>query len=167
MTDEISKEGSGGAASTSQITKTFTEDQLNAILAERERQWKEREAELQAKAKKWDEYESKGKSEIQKAQEAAAKEAAARLAAEKERDALKLEKMKAAIGKKYNIPPADWDRLRGTDEKSIEADAKEWAKARGLDRTGGATPPGMGPSTPNENAIMNNMILRAAGRGGR
>lgn len=148
-------EGSGGVGSPP--PKTFTEEQLNSMVAEKERQWKAREAVLQAKASKWDEYETKGKSEIQKAQEAAAKEAAARAAAEKERDALKLEKSKAKAGKKYNIPPEDWDRLQGSDEKSIEEDAKAWAKSRGLDKLGGPTPSGAsnGGKEPTENDVFN------------
>lgn len=157
-------EGSGGAGSPP--PKTFTEDQLKSMIDEKERQWKAKEAELQAKASKWDEYETKGKSEIQREREATAREAAARAAAERERDALKLEKSKAKMGKKYNIPPEDWDRLQGSDEKSIEEDAKTWAKARGLDKIGGPTPQGSGKGgEPTENDIMN-AAFRAMARGG-
>ncbi|OPX79369.1 MAG: hypothetical protein A4E45_00647 [Methanosaeta sp. PtaB.Bin039] len=76
-------------------TRTFTQDEVNRFLADEKRAWQAREAELKAKANKLDQYEAQTKTEIQKAQEAAAKEAAARSAAEAGRDAPRLELRRA------------------------------------------------------------------------
>lgn len=158
----MADEGSGGAGSPP--PKTYTQAEVDAL----KNGWSTREAELKKKADQWDEYESKGKSEISKLTEKLGTETTRANTAEKERDALKLEKVKSKIGKKYNIPPADCDRLQGTDEKSIEDDAKAWAKSRGLDKVGGPTPAGAaGDGKANPNAKVNSLIAQAAGFGGR
>lgn len=163
-------EGSGGAGSPP--PKTFTEDQLNSMIAEKERQWTTREAELKAKASKWDEYESKGKSEIQRLTEKAAADAARAAKAEQDlanyRTAQENEKHRAKYGEKYNLEKVDWGRIPGSNEQEIEASAKVWAKEKGRDKVGGFTPAGAaGESKQNPNARVNNLIAQAAGYGGR
>lgn len=141
--------------------KTFSQDALNRAVAAEKRAWQKREIELKAKADAWDQYEESKKSEEQKATEKTA-------ALEKENVALKafieLDKARNKFGRKYNIPEADWDRLRGSDPKEIEEDAKEWAKTRGLDKAGGPTPPGAAPTN---GMPFNQFVLTAAGKGGR
>lgn len=141
--------------------KTFTQDDLNALDARLKRDYNEKMADLKKKADEWDKQQEATKSEIQREREAKAK-------AEAERDALKLErnreKWQAKIGKKYNIPEIDRDRLRGSTEEEIEEDAKAWAKSRGLDKAGGPTPPG---AAGKGRSPFNQAILNATGRGGR
>ena len=134
--------------------------------ADYQKQIEQYKSQLEEYQKRIEEYESRNKTELQRAQEAVAKEAAARAAVEKELNELRLSKIREEVGQKYGIPSADRDRLRGTDAKTIEEDAKAWMKARGA-TVGGPTPPGLGIAPVNENSIMNDLILRAAGRGGR
>ena len=142
-------------------SKTFTQDDLNAIVAREKRDYEAKYGDLKKKADEWDKQQEATKSEIQKEREA-------KMKAEKERDTLMLErdleKWRSKHGKKNNIPEDDWDRLRGITEKDIEDDAKAWAKRKGLDKAGGPTPPGAAPSGINP---FNQAVLNAAGRGGR
>lgn len=157
----MTEEGSGGqGGSGTQITQADI-DRLKA-------DYESKLAGLQEKAGKWDEYESKGKSEAQRALDELAKEKASRTQAEAERDALKLEKTKSAIGRKYKLPEYMHELLKGSDEKALEEHAKALAKQLNLrPGVGDHVPPGGGSDGKNENAAMNDMILRAAGRGGR
>lgn len=160
----MADEGSGGGVP----PKTYTQAEVDALKAQLESGWSSREADLKKKAEQWDNHESLTKSEIQKLNEKIGSETARANTAEKERDLLKLEKIKSKIGKKHNIPAADCDRLQGTDEKTIEEDAKAWAKDRGLDKIGGPTPAGAADDgKTNKNAKVNSMIAQAAGYGGR
>lgn len=140
----------------------IAQEEVNAIVARERRENEAKMADLKKKADEWDKQQEATKSEIQREREAKVK-------AESERDAIKLErdqeKWRAKIGKKHNIPEADWDRLRGSTEADIEADAKAWAKNRGLDRAGGPTPPG--GEKPGEHQQFNDFVLRSAGKGGR
>lgn len=141
--------------------KTFSQEELNKILAEEKRAFQKRERELKAKADEWDKFQEARKTEAQKAAERAA-------ALEKENSALKaqieIDRAKIKFGRKYNIPEADWDRLRGSSPEEIEEDAREWAKIRGLDRAGGPTPTGAAGVARDS---FNQAILNAIGRGGR
>lgn len=141
--------------------KTFNQDDVNRIIADEKRAFQKRERELKAKADAWDKYE-----QSQKTQEEQLKEKYTNL--EKEHLALKssveLEKARIKAGRKFNIPEADWDRLRGATPEEIEQDAKDWAKSRGLDRAGGPTP--KGNNNPARNPF-NQAFLDATGRGGR
>ena len=139
----------------------FTQDDLNALDAKVRREYEAKMADYKKKADEWDKQQEATKSEIQRERDAKAK-------AEAERDTLKLErdreKWQDKFGKKYNIPETDRERLRGSTESEIEDDAKAWAKARGLDKAGGPTPPGAAPSGISP---FNQAVLNAAGRGGR
>lgn len=141
--------------------KTFTQDELNSILAREKRDNEAKFADLKKKADEWDRQQEANKSEIQKERDARAK-------AEAERDSLKLsrdrEKWQAKHGRKNNIPETDWDRLRGSTESEIEEDAKVWAKSRGLDKAGGPTPKGGSNQAP---SAFNQAFLAAAGKKGR
>lgn len=155
--------GTAGAAQqqTTEPPKTFSQDELNSILAREKRDNDAKMADLKKKADEWDKQQEATKSEIQRERDARAK-------AEAERDSLKLsrdrEKWQAKHGKKNNIPDSDWDRLRGSTESEIEEDAKAWAKSRGLDKAGGPTPKGGSGAARDP---FNQAFLDAVGRGGR
>jgi len=164
MTDDIKPpEGDNGSGNPPENDppKTFTQDELNSILAKEKRKEEAKYAEYRRKAAEYDKLQEASKTELQKLQDkyAAAEKRAAALEAERD-----LEKWRAKYGREAGIPEADWDRLRGTTEDEIAEDAKEWAKSRGLNKAGGPTPPGGSAPTGNE---FNRMVLRAAGRGGR
>ena len=141
--------------------KTFTQEDVNRLLAEEKRKSKKEIAELKSKADQWDNQQEDTKSEIQREREARAKAEADLAALRLTKD---LEKWQAKHGRKNNIPESDWDRLRGDTEAEIEEDAKAWAKARGLDKAGGPTPKGGNNSSVNP---FNQAFLQATGRGGR
>lgn len=141
--------------------RTFTQDDFNALDAKLKREYKEKLASLEEKAKLWDQKTESEKSEAQREREAKAKVEAELNSLKLERDR---EKWQTKFGKKYNIPESDRERLRGSTEEEIETDAKAWAKARGLDKAGGPTPPGAAPSG---RSPFNQAILDATGRGGR
>ena len=161
MVDSTDLPAQPGAEAPPEQPKLHTQDEVNAILAREKREYEAKMVDLKKKAAEWDKHQEATKTEIQRANEAKA-------AAEKELDALKLErdqeKWRGSAGRKWHIPEADWERLRGSTAEEIETDAKAWAKARGLDRTGGPTPPGGAPSG---RSPFNQAILDAAGRGGR
>lgn len=167
MTEEISNTNTGGDAGAAgrqqnqETPKTFSQDELNKILAEEKRAYQKRERELKAKADEWDKFQESRKSESQKAAERVAE-------LEKENASLKaqveLERARIKYGRLYNIPEEDWDRIRGSTPQEIEEDAKAWSKSRGLDRAGGPTPKGGSGSTRDP---FNQAFLNAVGRGGR
>ena len=143
--------------------KTFTQEDVNRLLAEEKRKSKKEIAELKSKADQWDNQQEDTKSEIQREREARAKAEADLAALRLTKD---LEKWQAKHGRKNNIPESDWDRLRGSTESEIEEDAKLWAKSRGLDRAGGPTPKGSGKGGElTENDVMN-AAFRSMARGG-
>lgn len=162
----MAEEGNGG----SPPPKTFTEEQYKAAIADKEKELQTKLTSAQEKAAKWDEYESKGKSEVQKLAEKAAADSARAARAEQELAAYKTaqdnEKHRAKYGEKYNLERADWGRIPGSTEQEIEAAAKAWAKEKGRDRVGGPTPSGSGKNGEfTENDVMN-AAFRAMARGG-
>lgn len=163
MTDDIKPpEGDNGSGKPeNDLQKTFTQDELNSILAKEKRKEEAKYAEDRRKAAEYDKLQEASKTELQKLQDKATAAEQRAEALEAERN---LEKWRTKYGRKAGIPEADWDRLRGTTEDEIAEDAKEWAKSRGLNRAGGPTPPGGSAPTGNE---FNRMVLQAAGRGGR
>ncbi|MCZ7406341.1 MAG: DUF4355 domain-containing protein [Candidatus Methanoperedens sp.] len=140
--------------------KTFTQEEINSILAKERRVAEKTIKELQQKAKDWDKYQESQKSEHQKLQERV-------VAAEKERDALKLsyelDKAKPSIFAKYAIPPDHWKFIPGTTEEELNENAKEYAKVHKFMKVGGETPPGGNPATGRN--PFNQIILDATGRG--
>ena len=78
---------------------------------------------LQDKAKKADELEAANLSEKEKADKRAADAEAARDAAFAERDAAKLDALKASIGAELGIPVSLRSRLSGSTEEEVRADA--------------------------------------------
>ena len=156
-------EGAGAAnrQQNQEPPKTFTQEELNKLLADEKRSFQKREKELKSKADEWDRYQESKKTQEQQLQDKYAK-------LEKEHNSLKasveLGRARSKFGRKYNIPEADWDRLRGGTPEEIEDDAKAWAKSRGLDKAGGPTPKG-GAGTARD--PFNQAFLDAVGRGGR
>lgn len=163
--DSTTNTGEGAGAANGQQNqeppKTFSQEDINRILADEKRNFQKRERELKSKADEWDKLQESKKSDAQKAAERAAE-------LEKENTLLKaqveLDRARIKHGRKYHIPEADWDRLRGATPEEIEQDAKDWAKSRGLDKTGGPTPKG-GAGTARD--PFNQAFLDAVGRGGR
>lgn len=158
----MTEDGSGGqAGSGAQITQADI-DRLKA-------DYESKLEGLQEKARKWDEYESKGKSEAQKALDELAKEKASRTRAEAELSALKLEKTKNAVGAKFKLPQYMWALLQGSDEKALEEHAKTLAKEMGVKPgVGGHVPPGGAQTAEQQEHEEMNAALRAmAGVGGR
>lgn len=159
----MTEDGSGGS-------KTFTEEQYKAAIAEKEKEYQTNLKAAQEKAAKWDEYETKGKSEVQKLAEKAATDAARATRAEQELSAFKAaqenEKHRAKYGEKHNLERADWARIPGSNEAEIEAAAKAWAKEKGRDKVGGPTPTGSGKGGEITESDVMNAAFRAMARGG-
>ena len=102
-------------------SKTFTQDELNAIVGERLKREREKYADYEAlkeKASKLDEIEEASKSELQKATERAQ-----RLEAELKglRRADELRQLKENIANEIGVPA---DLLSGEDEESLTSHAK-------------------------------------------
>ena len=154
-------DASGAAQQQQTTSKTFSQDELNSILAREKRDYETKMADLKKKADEWDKIQETNKTELQREKEAKAKAEAELAALRLERDRTKWQ---AKHGKKNNIPESDWDRLRGSTESEIEEDAKAWSKSRGLDRAGGPTPKGGEGAVGNP---FNRAFLDAVGRWGR
>ena len=165
LEDGTQNTGDGAGAANQQQNqeppKNFSQDDVNRILADEKRAFQKRERELKAKADEWDRYQESKKTQEQQLQDKYAK-------LEKEHNSLKasveLGRARSKFGRKYNIPEADWDRLRGGTPEEIEDDAKTWAKSRGLDKAGGPTPKGGSNQAP---SAFNQAFLAAAGKKGR
>lgn len=122
MSEETKKiEETGKQGSTPQEVKTFTQEELNAIVGDRVKRERDKYADyedIKAKAEKFDQTEESNKSELQKATEEAA-ELQAKLdsmnAANKIRDA------RDKISKEMNVPA---NLLTGTDDESCKAQAQ-------------------------------------------
>lgn len=108
--------------------KTFTQTQLNAVVA-RARQEIEAKfdgfEEIKAKATQLDQLTESTKSEVQRANESAA-EFKSRMDTEvKEKTAVKLENQRYKICAKKGLDPELWDRVTGTTEEEITADVEK------------------------------------------
>lgn len=85
MVDSTDLPAQPGAEAPPEQPKLHTQDEVNAILAREKREYEAKMGDLKKKAAEWDKQQEATKTEIQRANEAKA-------AAEKERDALKLER---------------------------------------------------------------------------
>ena len=121
--------------------KTFTQEELNAIVAERIKQAQRKATEAAEKAQ------AEARGEFEKLY----KQTQAELEAERnERKALELQALRRQVADKVQLPAALVDRLRGDTEADIEADAKSLLAA--LPK----------PSAPNINATGGNATGTAA-----
>ncbi len=92
---------------------------------------------------------------------------------QKERDSfreelskLKKDKWISEIGTKYGIPESDWDRLKGENEKELEADAKAWQEKRNAGKKIGDAVPAT-PHQTGKNEDFNSGLYQLVGVGGR
>jgi hypothetical protein len=104
---------------------TFTQDEVNAIVADRLRREQEKSAKAAATAAEKAKADAlKEQGEYQKLWE---QEKALREAAQAEATALQLAGLKRDAAAKYKLPPALAERLRGENADEIDADAKALA----------------------------------------
>ena len=137
------------AAQKEEPVKTFTQDEVNAIISERLSREREKYADyetMKQKAEKYDEAEEASKSELQKANEKADR-------LEKELNKRKLEdaarQIRDKVAKDTGVPA---HLLTGEDEESCKAQAKsilEFAKPQGYPtvRDGGEVTKGSGKTS--------------------
>ena len=134
MADDGGGDGGGGGGQQQQA-KTFTQEELNSILAEDRRKNEAKYAdyaELQKKAKQFDDVEAANKSEMQKALDRAAAaekraadfEAADKARQEKEAHAEQVKTWVAAAAKKHGVPE---NAIKGDTEAEIKAHAETLA----------------------------------------
>ena len=131
-----------------EFTPITSQDDLNKVIAsrlERERSKFGDYEDLKAKAARLDEIEAASKSELEKAQEAAAAAAA-------ERDKAVADGLRWRIAAKHGISDEDAELfLTGLDEQTLEAQAKRLADREADRKKSGARSPREGSSsTPNQ-----------------
>lgn len=142
----------GEAGKSSSEERTFTQEEMNQIVGSRVAIEKSKYAdydELKAKAAKFDEYEEKNKSELERVQEQNSK---LQSEIEKYKKAESLRTVHETVAKKMGVPA---NLLHGSDEESCEEEAKailEFAGSRNsrpkrfkdkgdhMDHEGGGTP---------------------------
>ena len=104
-----------------QAQKTFTQDELNAILNDRLKREREKYGDYEAlkeKAGKYDEYEEKSKTEIQKATEKAEK---LQHEIDEMKQAANIRELRAKVSKETGVPE---NLLSGTTEEDCKAQAE-------------------------------------------
>jgi hypothetical protein len=110
--------------------KTFTQAQLNAIVAQARR---DTEAKfdgfdaIKEKATQFDQLTESAKSDVQRANESAAEFKARAEAEAKEKTEAKLESLRYKLSAKKGLDPDLWDRVTGTTEEEITADVEKLA----------------------------------------
>lgn len=117
----MSENANDGAEATQQAAaepKTFTQEEVNALLAKQKREQFGDYGDLKKKATQFDELTEQSKTEQQRATEALS--AAERRAAEAEASALRLE-----IAAEKGLTPAQAKRLVGSTREELEADAAD------------------------------------------
>lgn len=105
--------------------KTFTQAELDSIIAERLTRDRAKYADYEAlkeKAKKFDEYEEANKSELEKATERAKSLEAELNSIKKENE---LREMRTRVAKESNLPDNYFEFLTGTDEDTCKMQAKK------------------------------------------
>lgn len=111
--------------------KTFTQQQLNAILAQQRREIElkfDGFDDLKSKAQQYDALQESVKSDVQRANESAA-EFKARMESEAaEKAAVRLENLRYRISAKKGLDPDLWDRVTGSNEEEITADVEKLAE---------------------------------------
>lgn len=108
-------------ATTEQTAKTFTQEEVNALLAKQKREQFGDYSDLKTKAKAFDDLENQAKSEQQRAAEALTN--AEKRAAEAEATALRFQ-----VAAEKGLTPAQAKRLVGSTREELEADAAELAE---------------------------------------
>ena len=121
MSETVNQEAANGTNEGAQVQKTFTQEELNAIVNERLKREREKYADYSAikeKADKYDRYEEESKSEIQKMTEKAEK-------LQKELDSMKqaetLRGIREKVAKETGVPE---NLLSGMTEEDCRAQAE-------------------------------------------
>lgn len=113
-----------------------SQEQLDKLIGERINKVKSQFGDyddLKAKAAEYDKAQENAKSELQKAVDRAE-------AAERERDSLRIDTLKAEIGAAKGLTPAQSRRLAGVTKEELEADADDLLATFGGDKGDGPTP---------------------------
>ncbi len=149
-----------------QPDKTFTQAELEAIIADRLKREREKYKDYSDLKKAAEEYQRIKESQMSETEKLQAKLAEyERQLLEKEREAAeaKMELLKASLLEKAGLPKEWSGRVYGTNEKEIEEDIKELKKILGIPtKVGGGTNPA-GATTPKPNQLINDLIRRKAG----
>lgn len=143
-----STDGDAGAAQNQpqqnqEPPKTFTQDQLNAAVAEEKRNWQKQLKDLKSKADEWDKLQEASKTELEKI-------TGERDQHKTEAEAAKLEAAKLRALMKAGAPPDKIDgllkRVVGSTPEEIDADVQELASlglltSKPPDKTGAGSNP--------------------------
>lgn len=135
----------GSGATGGNEPKTFTQEQVDAIIADRLKRATSKYSDYEEKAKKaaeFDEWKQSQMSEQEKLQAALKAEQEARAKAEQELSGLQLTMAKKSALSKEGLPEEFAERLRGTTAEEIEEDAKLLKTILG--KVGGGVPIGGG-----------------------
>lgn len=111
--------------------KTFTQDQLNAIVAQTRRDTEAKFDgfdDIKAKAEQLDALTQSAKSDLERANETAATEKKRADTEAQEKAQAKLENLRYKICAAKKLDPDLWDRVTGTTKEEIEADADKLAE---------------------------------------
>jgi len=149
-----------------QPDKTFTQAELEAIIADRLKREREKYKDYSDLKKAAEEYQKLKESQMSEQEKLQAKLAEyERKLLEKEREAAeaKIEGLKLKVLDSMGLPKAWADRIFGTTEEEIKKDAEELKKLLGIQtKVGGGTNPA-GATTPKPNQLINDLIRRKAG----
>lgn len=123
MTEETTGQQAGAEQETtgSEFKPITSQEELNKLIGARINSVKSQYADyddIKAKAAKYDEVEQANKSELQKLQERAE-------AAERERDSIRLDGIRAQVALAKGLTPSQAKRLVGSAKEELEADADD------------------------------------------
>lgn len=142
----------GGAGSNADAT--FTQERVNALLAQERRDTEKRFEgfdELKDKAAKFDQLTEAQKTELQTANDAASDFKSKWETSEKDKATLQTQLDRQKIAATQHLDPDLWDRVRGTTAEEIEADVKKLVEKFGTSgprdnaplRSGASMPDGL------------------------
>ncbi|MDA8186651.1 MAG: DUF4355 domain-containing protein [Dehalococcoidales bacterium] len=144
--------GDGGQTTMQQPEKTFTQAELDAIIAERLKRERERYKDFDAYKKAAEEYQKLREAQMSETEKLQAKLAEyERQIIEKEREAAeaRLESLRLKVLDEMGLPKAWAQRIFGTTEEEIRQDAEELKKLLGAAgrAVGSGTNPAVGSNT--------------------
>ena len=151
--------GDGGQNATEQPEKTFTQAELDAIIAERLKREREKYKDYADLKKAAEEYQKLKEAQMSETEKLQAKLAEyERMLLEKEREAAeaRLESLKLRVLDEMGLPKAWAARIFGTTEEEIRQDAEELKKllgAAGRAVGSGTNPPGGANVVPDVEAL--------------
>jgi|GEM_PF-3018360 len=146
--------------------KTFTQAELEAIIADRLKREREKYKDFDAYKKAAEELQKLKESQMSEAEKLQAKLAEyERQLLEKEREAAeaRIELLKAKALERAGLPKEWASRVYGADEKEIEEDIKELKKLLGIPTKVGSSTNPASAAIPKPNQLINDLIRRKAG----